>query len=442
MRRWRWVVGLVLLVSACGGGDSGGGDDGLITVNSGDGVVSVEIPPGAAPDGFRGTVAHSDPSALGVDTSDLESVLLVYELGPDGTEFDEPVTVTFRISPALGDFDPSLGLPLSLVVIGDGAGGFEPLGSMRSFLDGDVLVLEGTTSHFSTAVVELLGGSIRLHPQGGFKQFLVDQQFEVVVLEPHGGPITIDGIHIIDPFDDIVVHFTVGRIDWSSEDPIEIVRIDPERNQAVMNCTATGKDITIRAEVYGGSDYLNPPGLAWVLAQLLTGGSAEFLGSLSLEIECVGGITSGSGTTTSMQSAAPASLQAVVPTSVVSVVDDRTVEIEIEFPEGAQAVAEGLHRFEVTVHVFAEGLRVTGNVISTDGETLVNGRSVLDGEPTEDGKGTTTVTKSAQVVWEWSDGNHFLMTVTTEDVTVPDNPPQVAVVVQETPDTEVFTFSP
>lgn len=149
---------------------------------------------------------------------------------------------------------------------------------------------------------------------------------------------------------------------------------------------------------------------------------------------------SGSGTTTTTQPPAPESLQAVVPTSVVSVVNDRTVEIEIEFPDGARAVAEGLHRFDVTIHVFGEGLRVTGNVISTDGETLVNGRSVLDGEPTEDGKGTTTVTKGAQVEWEWRD-DHFFMTITTEDVTVPGTAPQVAVVVQETPDTEVFTFN-
>lgn len=126
---------------------------------------------------------------------------------------------------------------------------------------------------------------------------------------------------------------------------------------------------------------------------------------------------------------APENLQAVVPTNVVSVVNDRTVEIEIEFPEGAQAVAEGLHLFEVTAHVFGENLRVSGLVRITDGEILVDGRTVQD------------VTKDAQVVWEWRDDNHFLMTITTEDVAVPDNPPDVSVVVQETPDTPVFTFN-
>ncbi len=148
---------------------------------------------------------------------------------------------------------------------------------------------------------------------------------------------------------------------------------------------------------------------------------------------------SGSGTTTTTQPPAPASLQAVVPTSVVSVVDDRTVQIEIEFPEGAQAVAEGLHLFEVTAHVFGENLRVTGLVRSTDGEILVDGRSVQD-VPAEDGS-MTVVTKNAQVLWEWSDGNHFLMTITTEDVAVPGTAPQVSVVVQETPDTDIFTFN-
>ena len=148
MRRWALVV--VVGIAACGGSDSAvdtaadaadgvvESGDGLSTFASDDGVVSVEVPPGAAPEGFAGTVSLSDPSALDVDISDVESVLLVYELGPDGTEFSEPVTVTFRIPRALGGFDPDLGLPISLIVIEDGAGGFEPLGSMTSFLDGDV----------------------------------------------------------------------------------------------------------------------------------------------------------------------------------------------------------------------------------------------------------------------------------------------------------------
>ncbi len=281
-RNWFWAgfFAFVLMLAGCGGGDGGPtsstSDGGPTSFTSDDGVVSVEVPPGAAPDSFSGTVTKGDLSVLGVDISDVESALLVYQLGPDGTEFDEPVMVTFRISPALGGFDPDLGLPLSLVVIEDDAGGFEPLGSMTSFLDGDVLVVEGTTTHFSTAVVEVINGHIELvvDPPGRRKN--VDSLFEVRIEESGATG---------DEDDNFAV---VGRVDYSSERPIEIFAI--ESNVATMECIEEGEG-TIDALVFGADIHSIGGNLdllgAWLFVHLLTGGSFEFFGSLSLDIECV-----------------------------------------------------------------------------------------------------------------------------------------------------------
>lgn len=273
MRRgWFWAgfFALALLLAACGGGDAE-----QTMFASDDGVVSVEVPPGAAPDGFSGTVSKSDLPALGVDISDVESVFLVYDLGPDDTEFDEPVTVTFRVSAALGGFDPNLGLPLSLVVIEDGAGGFEPLGSMTSFLDGDVLVVEGTTTHFSKAAMEIGRGSIRLGLEPFGKTKKVGSQFEALVFEQNDtGSIRL------------------GRVDFSFEGSISEVSI--QAAVATVLCAEKGEGL-VEARVFGGDE--NNPWDLLVFANLFTGGSAEYLGKLSYDVECVEDLAGTSSTT-------------------------------------------------------------------------------------------------------------------------------------------------
>ena len=279
-RGWFWAgfLALALLLAACGGGDSrptsstsddgptsSTSDGGPTTFASDDGVVSVEVPPGAAPDGFSGTVTKSDPSALSVDISDVGSVFLVYELGPDGTEFDEPVMVTFRISPVLGGFDPDLGLPLSLVVIEDDAGGLNRLGSMTSFLDGDVLVVEGTTTHFSKAAIEIGRGSIRLGLEPFGKTKKVGFQFEALVYEQNDtGSIRL------------------GRVDFSFGGSISEVSI--QAAVATVLCAEKGEGL-VEARVFGGDE--DNPWDYLVFANLFTGGSTEYLGKLSYDVECV-----------------------------------------------------------------------------------------------------------------------------------------------------------
>jgi hypothetical protein len=286
MRYWYRVVALVLLVSACGSGAVSPGNttdaqgDGstkdVIGFASDDGIVSVEVPNGAAPDNFSGTVVKGDLSELGVDTSGSDNVVLVYELGPDGSVFDDPVTVTFRIPPALGGFDPSMGLPLTLVIIEDGNGGFEPLASTRSFLDGDVLVVEGTTSHFTTTFIEIGENQILLvvDPSGLTKS--LESPFEVRLEE--SGP--------------SLESASFGHIDYAAGYPLEVISSDFD--EATVVCKEEGVG-TITGQVYGHTygGFLFDDDR--VIAAMLVRDIDSF-GQLDLKISCVKGAD---GSTTS-----------------------------------------------------------------------------------------------------------------------------------------------
>ena len=175
--RWRWTIAFVLVVSACGGGDSGGdtATTGVsedtpateaspvgVSVTSSDGIVTVEVPAGAAPEGVTVTVDAGDPGSLPQQLLDTGLPVFVYELGPDGTQFSEPVTVTFRIPAALAEFDPAVGMPLAVLASRSGDGLLDLYGSVDISLDGDVLVVSGSTDHFTEAVVILDGVELSL----------------------------------------------------------------------------------------------------------------------------------------------------------------------------------------------------------------------------------------------------------------------------------------
>lgn len=126
-------LGLALLIAACGGGDAGDGDgvsspDGLLTVTGG-GDIAI-------------TVSEGDVDDL---PDDVAGVLIggVYELGPDGATFDDPVTVTFEADVAPGTV-PAL-------FVYDGTG-FEALGNATVERGPDGVLVSGELDHFSTVV--------------------------------------------------------------------------------------------------------------------------------------------------------------------------------------------------------------------------------------------------------------------------------------------------
>lgn len=133
MNRWRWLAGLVLVASACGGSSSGGDaaatdvsaepTAGVPTSGSGqvpsavatsdeerpftvsltggsasDGDVSISVPTSALPEGVSPSdlkIEDISPDALAVSIEDPNAAS-AYSLLPDGLEFGSPVTVTIR----------------------------------------------------------------------------------------------------------------------------------------------------------------------------------------------------------------------------------------------------------------------------------------------------------------------------------------------------------
>jgi hypothetical protein len=154
------VTGSVLVMAVLGacGGDDGGSFDGT-TVRSADGVLTVEVPEGAASDGVEVTIRELSEEDLPSELrgADPDAVAIVgYELGPDGAEFSEPVVVTFRIDPSEHGIElPDGAVPLGLLLTENSAGELESIeGAEVSREDGSVVVRAGMT-HFSPAVLML-----------------------------------------------------------------------------------------------------------------------------------------------------------------------------------------------------------------------------------------------------------------------------------------------
>jgi hypothetical protein len=145
-----------VLMAACGGGgddDTNGESFEGETVRSEDGRLTVQVPEGAAADGVEVTIALIEDGDLPAELRDSDEIGVVgYELSPDGAEFSEPLTVTFRLDPAeLGLELPEGGVPLGLLLTRDAAGEFESLeGAVLSREDG-LMVARGTMSHFSVS---------------------------------------------------------------------------------------------------------------------------------------------------------------------------------------------------------------------------------------------------------------------------------------------------
>ena len=83
-----------------------------------------------------------------------------YELGPDGTQFDVPVTITRFVDPATAGFDLSLGIPAIVLASRSADGSWEWLDDQAVEFDGSRLVVTATTTHFST--VTAFGGAVHV----------------------------------------------------------------------------------------------------------------------------------------------------------------------------------------------------------------------------------------------------------------------------------------
>ncbi len=197
------------------------------SVTSDDDLLTLDIPPGALTEDVEVTVEALGPDgleALGPDevpvpsdfaqlglnvlaVEDLQAFVellaVVHDLGPDGVEFAEPVTITRRVDRPPG-FGLLEGLPLILLAIQEGPGDWAYLDDQSISLDGESVVISGTTTHLSPVVALSRGLSlgVRLTP---------DRDDDGLAEAPVGGTWSISGV-------------VEGRGD---EDPGEGVSISP-----------------------------------------------------------------------------------------------------------------------------------------------------------------------------------------------------------------------
>lgn len=270
-------IGLLLL-SACGSSDGqpltsdDGGTTGSSAFASADGVISVVVPEGAAPSSFVGSVEPSDAASFGADLGPDAGVILVYDLGADGTTFSEPVTVKVRVSPGLGEFDPTAGLPVAILIIEDGNGGFERLKDSQASLDGETLVLEGSTTHFSKLVVHIGRNSIRLEVG---EQYEKGEQFQAKLV--------LTGIR-----------GTAQDPAWMKTSPGVVKYVSHDDKTADFRCEDVGTGLVkvFLGDMEPASQFLN--------AFFLTGSQLSIESILDADITCVE--ASGEGTATGSES--------------------------------------------------------------------------------------------------------------------------------------------
>ena len=141
------ALGALIVLAACGDGDNDGADGDVQTVTSDDGLVTIEIPEGALPDGLE--ASDITVTALPVDEFEVEGepedgtrVVAAIDLQPSGTVFQRPVTIRTRM--------PATAEPgLALLVSEDGD--VEPL-ELAFESDGDDVITSAEVGHFSDLV--------------------------------------------------------------------------------------------------------------------------------------------------------------------------------------------------------------------------------------------------------------------------------------------------
>jgi hypothetical protein len=162
---WIGVV-LVLVAAACGGGSGGNeepGTEGRVVASS-DGVVEIAVPDGVATD-VDLTITPVDNLSEPIAAAASDGLIArEYDLGPDGTEFAEPVTVTFHLD--AGDLGLAPGeLPFAVLVSGSD-GEFEGYEDVLIERTEDTVAVSGETSHFSKVAVLVGGVGVEMTPNG------------------------------------------------------------------------------------------------------------------------------------------------------------------------------------------------------------------------------------------------------------------------------------
>lgn len=120
------------------------------SVSSADGALTVEVPAGALDEDTEVRIVRLHPVDWPEELTDETPALgRVYDLQPDGLTFNQPVTVTRRISAEDADIDLEEGTPLVLPASRSDDGEWELLENMELWTDDSVIVVQAQASHFS-----------------------------------------------------------------------------------------------------------------------------------------------------------------------------------------------------------------------------------------------------------------------------------------------------
>jgi len=183
--------------------DGGGGD-----LTSTDGGMMLEVPAGALASSVEISITEVPANQRDPALSDVGSDALVYEMGPDGLEFDTPIQVTLTPPESLGPTVDGDEYSAPMLILGTLSGGtFELAEDHQMEVDLSAMTSQagGTIDHFSslvsTAITDLGGARIFLEAPEVAE---VDEPFQVttgVFVRSIAGGVSFENVRLEDDSD-------------------------------------------------------------------------------------------------------------------------------------------------------------------------------------------------------------------------------------------------
>lgn len=416
------------------------------TYASDDGVLTIVVPAGAATDGI--TIAPADQADLPAELAALTVPVYAYELSPDGTEFSEPVQVTYRIPVA--DLSPmsDSGVPWVLLLSATTDQELELYDTIEISREGDEVVVTGTTTHFSHSVAVVDNVEIELESNPDPVSLPVGASFGVRIDNVKGlSTLVRRGAH------------TEGVLNWFYGSKTPVTFVEEVGDGALYTCTSVSDGFVpdaFTADVQLNNDTFDST-IRYGDAFLAIFGDID-LANMFLDVF---GVATKSNIVAHLSGAAecrdlapgetipadvPAALQAAAPISamLVDVADGGGGgTVEVEFRGDARTLFEGgsLNSANIDVHVSEGTVRVSLNYSVVDGVAETRGihTDLADAVPTEDGTGSTISSTSGNVTAEWAAENRLNATITGVEVPAGASI-EVQVLLRETPDGELHSL--
>ncbi|MFC2067938.1 hypothetical protein ACFLTP_02870 [Chloroflexota bacterium] len=165
-----FIIGLLL---SCSPKDESSGGEFVVEISNDTGSIELEIPEGALPVG----VNEQDISITPVLESEVEEGVVMYELKPDGLEFNKPVTVTITQEAGPGEVIPMLFL------ITDEEFEIIPDTVVEISLDTGKTSISGDITHFTRVGTDYMNSIFTYYIYSGGDGFIGDTFPFTIILE-------------------------------------------------------------------------------------------------------------------------------------------------------------------------------------------------------------------------------------------------------------------